>query len=360
MSKWSSHIRNLLVSVENRFDALNHRIRSRLGSGGPPHVLIYHGYPHPDGIFLRGRVIRDRAIEVTTEDGTWNNLVNSYKRMNSAEIPGAEVNIAFYDQRLQTTADHEGYWEITLPRPTELPGGPGRYQACAELLSPDEPNKMGGEGPVYLPGSNPRFGVVSDIDDTILVTGATSIRTMARLTFLQNVHNREAFPGTATFYHALQAGASGAEGNPIFYVSSSPWNLYDMLRDFVNLQGIPEGPLILRDYGLEEESVFSDGHSHHKLRWIQHILDSSPHLPFILIGDSGQQDTFIYYELAQKYPDRILSIYIRDVKSPKTENRVRSQIEKARAEGIDMIWMPDSTFGMEDALKKGYLRKDKL
>jgi phosphatidate phosphatase APP1 len=120
---------------------------------------------------------------------------------------------------------------------------------------------------------------------------------------LSNEHTRKPFEGVAAFYRALQKGVSGAEANPIFYVSNSAWNLYTLLLEFLNLQNIPFGPLLLRDFGAH--LFFSKDPRSHKKSNIKMILDSFPHLPFVLIGDSGEQDPEIYRDVVKEFPTRI-------------------------------------------------------
>ena len=165
---------------------------------------------------------------------------------------------------------------------------------------------------VLVPSPTARFGVISDVDDTILQTHATTIVKFIRVTFLQNASKRLPFAGVAAFYRALQAGQH-AENNPIFYVSSSPNNLYDLMTDFMVLQEIPVGPICLRDIGIDENKFISSGHHEHKWKQITQIMDTYPELPFVLIGDSGQQDPEIYADVVQHYPGRVLAVYIRDV-----------------------------------------------
>ena len=85
---------------------------------------------------------------------------------------------------------------------------------------------------MLTPPPSARFGVISDIDDTVLVSHVTSPFKMALVSLFGNAHTRSPFPGVAEFYQALQGGVGGAEQNPIFYVSSSPWNFYDLLHFF--------------------------------------------------------------------------------------------------------------------------------
>ncbi len=145
-----------------------------------------------------------------------------------------------------------------------------------------------------IPGPGARFGVISDVDDTVLVTGATDAVGMARTVFTGNALSRMTFDGVAELYRALR----GEQGNPIFYVSSSPWNLYDLLDDFLALNGLPAGPILLRDWGLSSIELLPTDHHHHKLGTIHAILSTYPDLPFLLLGDSGQQDPEIYAQIA--------------------------------------------------------------
>ncbi|MBC7654966.1 MAG: App1 family protein, partial [Oligoflexus sp.] len=142
--------------------------------------------------------------------------------------------------------------------------------------------------------------------------------------------------------------------------SSSPWNMYDLLKEFLDLNNIPEGPLLLRDFGLQENKFFSSGHSGHKTKEINNILKTFPQLNFILIGDSGQQDIFIYTEIAIQNPKRILAIYIRDLELTKTSEKVNAQIEKAKALGIEIILGKNALIISEHAATNGYIFTDAI
>src|SRR5690606_668440 len=92
--------------------------------------------------------------------------------------------------------------------------------------------------------------------------------------------------------------------HPIFYLSSSPWNLYHLFDDFMEGHDVPVGPILLRDYGFSDEKLFKSSHESHKTLHILQILDAFPDLPFVLVGDSGQRDPEIYQQIVQERPDR--------------------------------------------------------
>ncbi|HJW91757.1 MAG TPA: phosphatase domain-containing protein, partial [Anaerolineales bacterium] len=180
---------------------------------------------------------------------------------------------------------------------------------------------------------------------------------MARNVFLSNARTRLPFKGVAAFYRALLLGRQGRELNPLFYVSSSPWNLYDLLSEFFQLHDIPLGPMLfLRDWGLSREELLPLGHRDYKLRAIESILELAPGLPFILIGDSGQEDPEIYHAVVQKYPQRILAIYIRDVsRDLKRPEAIRALAKEVVAAGSRLILAEDTLPMAEHAAAQGWI-----
>jgi phosphatidate phosphatase APP1 len=215
---------------------------------------------------------------------------------------------------------------------------------------------------VLAPPATVRFGVISDIDDTVVQTDATHLLRMARNVFLANARTRLPFKGVAAFYAALHGGIDGRAGNPLFYVSSSPWNLYDLLLDFFALNEIPQEPvLFLRDWGLSPTELLPTGHRGHKLEAIRRVLDLYPALPFILIGDSGQEDPEIYHEVVTLYPRRILAVYIRNVsRDPRRPESIRALAEQVVAAGSTLILAENTLPMAEHAAEQGWIAREQL
>lgn len=307
------------------------RLRSWLGLGSrqPITVHSYRGFGNRNYLFVSGRVLRDKFIRKNKTDTTWRNFSNTVKRFNSREIGGAKVCVRFGGQSFILHTDAEGYYTLdthlkdTLPPPPVHP--PFWQKATVELLSiPGKEINQEQKAEILIPGSAASFGIISDIDDTVLKTYVTSWLKwrMIYLTILKNAFSRQAFSRVAAFYQALRRGAKGEEYNPFFYVSNSPWNLYDLLEEFLDLNQLPRGPIMLRDFGLpyEKKPANYRGHKHEQ---IIRILELYPQLPFVLIGDSGEKDTDIYHAVALAYPGRIKAIYIRDVRSQQRAARVQ-------------------------------------
>ena len=164
---------------------------------------------------------------------------------------------------------------------------------------------------------------------------------------LSNARTRKPFAGVAAFYRALHAGV-----NPFFYVSKSPWNLYAPLVEYLEVQDLPRGPLLLRDFGLRREKE-------HKRKAIEEILATYPTLEFILVGDSGEQDPEIYSAVVQRFPERIRAIYIRCVKAKRIGDIERLAAEVART-GCQLVLAADCEPAAAHAAAEGLIQPSEL
>jgi phosphatidate phosphatase APP1 len=232
----------------------------------------------------------------------------------------------------------------------------GWHQVALELLDPaPAASHASATAEVLVPPATAQFGIVSDIDDTVLWSNVTNKMRMLKMLAVSNAHTRKPFKGVAAFYRALHAGAGGNDANPLFYVSSSPWHLYTPLVDFLRSQNLPIGPLMLKELGVK--SLFGAGrHQEHKLASIERIFDTYPQLPFVLIGDSGQEDPEIYRELVLRHPQRIKAIYIRNVNpDPDRIEAIDRLAEEVRASGAQLVLVPDSEYAATHAAGEGLI-----
>jgi len=306
-------------------------------------VSPYRGFGRDHEMFVRGRVLREHRITRATEpEPLWRNLLNTYLRFESDEIAGAKVRASYRDAVVESVSDEEGHFQIRL-EPRELAEHMLWHEVAIEL--PDHGTSAIAN--VVLPSPAAEFAVISDIDDTIVRTGATSLLTTIR-SVINNAAARLPFEGIADFYRALHR-----DRNPIFYVSSSPWNLYELFDDFMKINGIPPGPMFLQDWGLDRERLVMLPHEQHKLAQIQLLVEHYPQLRFILIGDSGQHDPEIYLQVIQSRPERIAAAFIRDVTHDPRDAAVARIADEARAAGVEMVYVQDSTDAMNHARRLG-------
>ncbi|HEX9440258.1 MAG TPA: phosphatase domain-containing protein [Roseiflexaceae bacterium] len=359
MSRLRQALGRIAGAAGGRVDRLKYRLDRRSGDERIQ-IAAYRGYGTAEQLYLKGRVLEDKGIRTASDDDSiWDNLANMYRRFESDEIPGARVLARLGDVEQEVVANKEGFFEVRIAPAHPLPADPIWHEVDLELLSPrragrDAPRTV---GQVLLPPPGARFGVISDLDDTVIQTDVTRVIRMVRNTLLGNARTRHPFPGVAALYRALHSSA-GAPANPLFYVSSSPWNLYDMLDDFFRLRSIPEGPIFLRDWGLSSKDRSSSGY---KLAVIRQILDRFPALPFLLLGDSGEHDPEIYREIVRLYPGRILAIYIRNVK--RRDERiaaVQALAEEVAAAGSALVLADDTLVAARHAAEHGWIDRADL
>lgn len=355
-----SRLHRLGAGLERAVDALRRRL-GRSDGYGPLEIVGFRGHGTRDELRVRGRVVEDRRIPASRDDDTLvDNLVAAWRRFETDEVPDVEVRVAARGLETRVRTDEEGYFQARL-RGGDPPREAREWESVELVVADDRSRGILGARaavPVRVPGPRAAFGIVSDVDDTIVHTGATDLLQALRQTVFHNARTRLAFPGVAAFYRALAGGAGGDASNPVFYVSSGPWNLYELLVEFLDLHGIPDGPIFLQDIGLDVGKLGLRSHMDHKMACITDILDLHAGLPFVLLGDSGQHDAEIYRAVVERYPGRIRAIYIRDVA---VEARDRIVVEIARGlEEVDLVLVENTLEAAEHAVGLGLVTPERL
>ena len=306
--------------------------------------MPYLGYGTRERLLVCGRVLKEEGFTPAADaDSRWRNLVRFWKRLESDEVPLARLRARFFGRESESVSDGEGYFRLAIAPRGRL--GPGVWQEVELELQGEEAVRATAR--VLVPSRRARFGVISDIDDTIVASHVGNKVRMILTAVLSNARTRKPFPGVAAFYRALHAGV-----NPFFYISKSPWNLYAPLLEYLEIQELPLGPLLLRDIGLRPEKE-------HKRKAIEDILATYPKLKFILIGDSGEEDPEIYSAVVHRHPDRIRAIYIRSV----NQKRI-SQIEKLAQEvsrtGCQLVLAKEAEQAAAHAAAEGLIQASEL
>jgi phosphatidate phosphatase APP1 len=166
-----------------------------------------------------------------------------------------------------------------------------------------------------------QYGFISDIDDTVLVSHSANTGKKLRVMFTKNPRSRKTFADVVKFYQLLSLAHTSPDLlNPFFYVSSSEWNLYDDLNEFFKHNGLPKGVFMLNSIK-KWYQLLKTGKTKHqeKMMRVTRILMAFPKQRFVLLGDNSQSDPEIYVNIANKYPEQIVAIYIRNI-SLKKEN----------------------------------------
>jgi len=203
-----------------------------------------------------------------------------------------------------TGADGHAFGEIRLSRSEANRAAVKGWLEPQIVLSSGDAREFEGRIELIPPDG---VSVISDIDDTIKDSGVTDPRRLARSTFLEPFRPVE---GMAERYACWRE-----QGASFHYVSSSPWQLYEPLAAFMETANFPRGAFHLKRFRPKDESAVALFASPLKSKppVIAAILDAWPQRTFVLVGDSGEKDPEVYGEIARRYGNRIVAIYIRDV-----------------------------------------------
>jgi phosphatidate phosphatase APP1 len=353
---WRRELRELAASLELHVRR-GARALERLVDRDPYHIIGYRGYGRSGRLLLLARVMEDEGLAAPdVRHGKAANLLAMLKRLESDPLPFARVHAHLPGGDRELVADGEGFIRQWLDIETAPPAD-GWSSVPLELITEVGTPPRSATAPVLIPSTSAGYGVISDMDDTVLQSEVTNFLRAARMVLLENARTRLPFAGVAAFYRALREGAGGQQ-NPIFYVSSSPWNLYDVISGFLEAEEIPAGPLLLRDWDLGR-SLFRT--AEFKTREIRQILETYPSLAFILIGDSGQEDPEIYAEVVAAHPGRIRAVYIRRVEPrPDRSEAIRGLAERVAESGSTLVLADDTLTVASHAAAHGWIRAEAL
>jgi phosphatidate phosphatase APP1 len=220
----------------------------------------------------------------------------------TAPLHGAPVGITVpgHADEFIARADRQGYLDVRLD--VTLP--PGWHELGFRV----------GDGPpvsgrLLVVDPDARFGLVSDIDDTAVITALPRPFVAAWNTFVLHGHARRPVPGMAEFYQAWLAQHPAA---PTFYLSTGAWNTHALLASFFVAHGYPDGPLLLTDWGPTNTGFFRSG-PEHKRAELRRLAADFPRIRWLLVGDDGQHDPLIYTQFASDHPDNVHAIGIREL-----------------------------------------------
>ena len=270
--------------------------RSQRG-GWQPLIVGYTGYGTTEQVRVFGRVLMHDPDEGKRD--TWGK--RGYQQFLTIQVEHHDVSVTIGEKTVTGTTDRNGYIDL-LVHDHELE--PGWHTATIEAA-----NAKAVEVQLLIVDPAAKIGIISDIDDTVLVTWLPRALTAAWNSWAKRPSKRQAVPGMAEFYAQLQQRFPQA---PVFYLSTGAWNTFGSLKKFLSHHGFPAGPMLLTDWGPTETGLFRSGQEHKRVQ-LRNLLIAYPDMQWILIGDDGQHDPLTYGDVANEHPDRIHSVLIRNL-----------------------------------------------
>lgn len=296
-------------------------------------IRVYHGYGHKENLVVYGHVLAFKSeIKNRFSNNLFLNIIHLIKLFFVKPIPNVKVQMTWGNQQLYSKTAKDGFFKFEWK--SEHSVSAGWHPIIVHSLSENNEITATGEGKIFVPHST-QYGFISDIDDTVLVSHSATTGKKLRVMFTKNPRSRKTFADVVKYYQMLSLAHTTPDLlNPFFYVSSSEWNLYDDLNEFFKYNELPKGAFLLNEIK-QWYQLFRTGTTKHqgKLMRVSRILEAFPKQRFILLGDNSQKDPEIYASIANKYPQRIVAIYIRNISLEK-ENPTYEIFEKLKNKDI--------------------------
>lgn len=290
-----------------RIDDAWHSVQTNvaLRRGHVETIIPYTGYGSATWIRVLARVVLADPVEMAPIRGgevlkTIKEGIRGWRNFTSAPVRYAKVTVEIDGETHEVTADRGGIVDARI----DAQLAPGWH--TIKLRSADD---ILVESPVRIIESGTTFGVVSDIDDTVMVTALPRPFLAAWNTFVLDEHARAATPGMAVLLERVTQETPGA---PVLYLSTGAWNVAPALTRFLSRNLYPAGPKLLTDWGPTPDRWFRSG-PEHKRSSLKRLAGEFPEIKWLLIGDNGQHDEEIYAEFAEHYPQNVRAVAIRQL-----------------------------------------------
>lgn len=268
-----------------------------------PVVKVYHGFGNKDHVFAFGHVFK--LSPLPRKRYRSNILTNTFALFRSFMIrpwPNAVVRLTWNDKTYEGKTEKDGFFRFEWAPGQDISAG--WHAVHVHLINITTGDILAsGEGAVFIPHVH-QYAIISDIDDTFLISHSSNLRKRLYVLLTKNAHSRKPFEGVVKHYQLLAAaGTTQNLPNPFFFVSSSEWNLYNFILEFSRKNELPKGIYLLSQLKNFKE-VFKTGQNKHSTKFtrIVRVIEAYPEQKFILLGDDSQEDPNIYASVVEHFP----------------------------------------------------------
>jgi phosphatidate phosphatase APP1 len=284
-----------------------------------PILKLYRGYANEQELIVMGHVFKPtKTKDYDFQKKKFKNAASIISLFRIKTHSNADVYLEYNGTKIHTKTLVDGYFKFCIPIPQNKDYGWIDYQVSIAYGSETIVTKES-----YIRPKKGNLGIISDIDDTFLIS--YTFNPLKKIYFLlfRNVNTRKVFKDVVPHYQALSSSGRNIdeELNAFFYVSSSEWNLYRFIVKFTEIHKLPKAVLLLKDIKTSLTDFFFTGRGghNHKFEKIKHILEFYPNLKYVLLGDDSQEDPFLYETICKIFPVTVKAVYIRQTGTHKKE-----------------------------------------
>ncbi|MEO6637894.1 MAG: phosphatase domain-containing protein [Ginsengibacter sp.] len=321
-----------------------------------PVIKVYRGYGDAGKIIVFGHVLKLSPLGRKTYRQSW--VVNIFSMLRLFMVKPyqhVKLQMEWDGQVYDTESQDDGFFRFELT-PVKAPV-PGWHNVRVNLNEEKYLSRtILGEGEFHIPVLS-QYAFISDIDDTFLISHSSNLRRRLYVLFTKNARSRKPFEGVTKHYQLLAQQATEDKGdNSFFYVSSSEWNLYDFIVEFSRENQLPYGVYLLNQLKQLSQVLLTGQNKHTgKFTRIVRIIETYPHMQFVLLGDDTQEDPNIYLAVAEHFPANIFAVYIRRVNKTNFTT-VEQTIAKIEIAGVHCCYFLHSTEAIEHSRSIGLIR----
>lgn len=276
-----------------------------------PILKLYRGYANEEELIVMGHVFRPTKTEdYAFEKKKFKNASSIISLFRIKTQSNADVYLKHNNTTIHTKTLADGYFKFCIPVDPKVGHGWIDYE-----VSIIHKQKTIAVKESYIRPKKENLGIISDIDDTFLISYTMNPLRKLYVLLFRNVNSRKVFKDVVSHYQALSSSGrtNNEEQNAFFYVSSSEWNLYRFIVKFTEIHKLPKAVLLLKDIKTSLTDFFWSGRGdhNHKFEKIKHILEFYPNLKYVLMGDDSQEDPFLYEAICKIFPVNVIAVYIR-------------------------------------------------
>lgn len=288
-------------------------------------VIAYDSYGGTNWVRVLGRIVLtpngQPAADLEASIRGWKSFVN-------VALPNESAWVRINDEEHMVTADRGGIIDIVIP---------GQFEPGETEIELWTDGSLVDSATVTIIGEDTSFGIISDIDDTVMVTSLPRPFLAAWNTFVLSEHARSPVAGMAVLYDRI---TYMRRNTPMIYLSTGAWNSALTIKRFLSRNLYPTGPLLLTDWGPTTTRVFRSG-KEHKRNTLERLSREFPWMKWLLVGDDGQNDEVVYGELVENHPENVAAVAIRQLTVGEAVWAGGRSKHTGRGQGVPWIYAPD-------------------
>lgn len=317
-------------------------------------LKLYRGYVNEKQLVVFGHVFKSWAPDKYEVDRRGIKHAFSIIHMFRIKpLKNITVNLEFKNLNVSTKTLDDGYFRFDVPFNEELESGWHEYCVTCKL------GEIGiiEKGELLKPYES-RVSIISDIDDTFLISHSNSFFKKLYVMLLKNINKRKIFDDVVHHYRHLSVAGQDSKkaSNSFFYVSSSEWNLYEFINDFAELHDLPKAVIKLKKIktGIRDFLSTGRGGHDHKFDKIKDIISFYPHLTYVLLGDDSQHDAFIYERICKIFPQNVKAVYLRQTGKGK-KSKVNAVLQNINSLNVSTSYFINSDEAIQHSKSIGII-----